>query len=104
MLERLAASGKINLDDFKVIGNKTTKNFPFLHSTELYPEWPFSAARKINDKLKTQVIAALFSITSDDPAAMKGKYVGWISPLTYTPVDNLLKQLRVGPYHVATMG
>ena len=48
MLERLAASGTINLDDFKVIGNKKTEGFPFLHSTELYPEWLFSSVRKMD--------------------------------------------------------
>lgn len=103
MLERLDASGIINLADFKVLNNKKTEGFPFLHSTELYPEWLFSAVRKMDDNLKTKVVGALFSIPSDGVAAKNGKYVGWISPLDYTPVENLLKELRVGPYHLSTM-
>lgn len=104
MLERMSASGKINLADFKVIGNKKTEGFPFFHSTELYPEWLFSAVGKVDDKLKTQVVAALFSITAESLAARKGKYVGWISPLDYSSVDDLLQELNVGPYDVATLG
>lgn len=104
MLERMSAEGKINLDEFKVIGEKETQGFPFLHSTPLYPEWLFSTSRKVDDKFKTQVIAALFSISSDSRAAMDGKYVGWISPPDYTPVKNLLKELAIGPYSLAEVG
>lgn len=104
MLERMAASGKIDLNNYKVIGKKETEGFPFLHSSELYPEWLFSATRTMDDQLKTQVITALFSIPSDGLAAKKGKYVGWISPLDYTPVENLLKELGVGPYQIAAIG
>ena len=103
MLERLAASGKIKLDNFKVLGKKQTEDFPFLHSTELYPEWLFSAVRQMDDSFKTQVISALFSIPGDGPAAKQGKYVGWISPLDYAPVDELLKELNVGPYNIAIL-
>lgn len=103
MLERMAASGEIDIRDFKVIAQKKSKNFPFLHSTKLYPEWMFSSVTKIDNKLKTNVIEALFSIQKDSIAAKNGKYIGWISPLDYTPVDDLLKKLKVGPYNIATM-
>ena len=103
MLERMAASGKIKLHNFKVLGLKKSEGFPFLRSTKLYPEWLFSASRKMDDKFKTQVIKALFSIKQDDLAARKGKYNGWISPLNYSPVENLLKELKVGPYNIAKM-
>lgn len=104
MLERLATSGKIDLNDYKVIGSKQTEGFPFLHSTELYPEWMFSAVRALDNELKTQIIVALLSMKGTEEAAQKGKYVGWISPLDYTPVEKLLKDLKVGPYHVSKMG
>ncbi len=104
MLERMAAAGKIDLSELKPIGLKHSEDFPFLHSTELYPEWLFSAIRKMDDQLKTRVVATLFAIRQDTTAAINGKYIGWISPLDYTPVENLLKELGVGPYHMATMG
>lgn len=103
MLERMAATGKINLDNYKVLGQKITQDFPFLHSTQLYPEWLFSSVSNLDNKFKTQVAATLFSIPDDSTSAINGKYIGWISPLDYNSVETLLKELKVGPYHVAIM-
>ena len=103
MLERLSASGEINLENYKIIGLKKSKGFPFLHSTNLYPEWAFSTAREIEDTLKAQIVAALLSITADSTAAKNGRYIGWISPLDYTPVEKLLEKLHIGPYDITTM-
>lgn len=58
----------------------------------------------MDNHLKTEVVKTLFSIQSSDLAAKNGKYVGWISPLDYSSVDELLRELKVGPYQVATMG
>lgn len=104
MLERLAASGKIDLKDFKVLGQKKTKGFPFLHSTDLYPEWAFSASQDIEPKLKNKIAQTLLSIAETDKAAVNAMYKGWVLPLDYSPVDRLLKELKVGPYNIATMG
>ena len=104
MLERLARTGKINLEDFKVIGQKKTEGFPFLHSTTLYPEWAFSLSQDIDTELRNKIIKALLLITEKDTAAIKGMYVKWIAALDYSSVNKLLKDLKVGPYNVATMG
>ena len=103
MLERMAAEGEISLNDFKVLAQKKSKGFPFLHSTKLYPEWMFSSVGKTDGKLKADVIKALFSITKKSAAAKKGKYIGWIAPLDYSSVDILLQELKVGPYNIATL-
>ena len=98
MLERMAAEGLIKLDNFKIINNKTTKGFPFYHSTQLYPEWPFAKMHDTPDLLSKQVALALLTMSSEHPAAMAGKYVGWTVPADYQPVHNLMKDLKVGPY------
>jgi len=101
MLERMAEKGEIQLTDFKVLGAKQTEGFPFLHSTQLYPEWPFAKLSHTPDELARKVASVLYSIPSDSKAAITGKYVGWTVPLNYSPVDQLLKDLRVGPYTTA---
>jgi two-component system sensor histidine kinase/response regulator len=103
MLERMAQNGEINLDEFKVIEPRKTANFGFLHSTRLYPEWPFAKLEQTSDELASQVAAALYKLTPDSEAAKAGKYMGWIVPLDYAPVDELLKELRVGPYQNSGM-
>jgi PAS domain S-box-containing protein len=103
MLERMAERGEIRLNEFKVIGAKQTRDFSFLHSTHLYPEWPFAKLSDTPDELARRVAAVLYSISPDSEAAVTGKYIGWTIPLDYTPVNELLKDLRVGPYASSAM-
>ncbi|MDH3326784.1 MAG: PhnD/SsuA/transferrin family substrate-binding protein [Gammaproteobacteria bacterium] len=98
MLERMEARNKIHITDIKVLGQKKTKGFPFLHSTKLYPEWAFVKAHHTSNELAQKVAIALLNLNVDHPAAISGQYVGWNVPLNYEPVNELLRQLRVEPY------
>lgn len=98
MLERLASSGLIKLEDFKIINEKKTRNFPFFHSTQLYPEWPLIKMRETSNSLSKSVALSLLTMPATHPAAVSGKYVGWTVPEDYQPVHKLMKALKVGPY------
>ena len=97
-LERMAASGAIAMEDFKVINKQDAANFPFVFSTALYPEWPLAKTAATSDALAQEVVAALKQVKQDDPAATKAKIVGWSDPLDYGPVEELQKALGVGAY------
>ena len=101
MLERMASRGEIDLSRFKVLGLKRRSGFPFLLSTRLFPEWAFSKTRLTNDALASKVKYVLLSIKADDPAAEKGKYVGWVDALNYDSVRDLLEELKLGSFHVS---
>ncbi len=103
MLEQMAEDGLIKLTDLKVIGSRKTKDFPFMHSTSLYPEWAFSVTGRLDKGLKKKVAIALLSISRNDSAAKMGRYVGWVPPVDYTAVRRLLQDLSVGPYRIETM-
>jgi len=98
MLERMAAADKISLSDFSILGAKETEGFPFFHSTDLYPEWPFSKLKNTSDDLAQKVAVALLEMPPDSPAAITGLYVGWTVPLDYQPIHDMLKKLKVRPY------
>nr|WP_305891104.1 sensor histidine kinase [Methanolobus chelungpuianus] len=106
VLERLAAEGKINISEFKVINQQHAEAFPFLLSTQLYPEWAFSKVSSTPLELAEEVTIALLSMPSDTPSPANesnstlrsGNYAGWTIPLDYTPVHELMKELRLGPY------
>lgn len=98
LLERMASDGLIKLKDFKIINKKSSKDFPFYHSTQLYPEWPFVKMRDTSSALSKKVALALLTVPKDHPAAIAGKYVGWTVPEDYQPVHNLMQDLKVGPY------
>jgi len=98
-LERMAAKGLVRLSDFKVLARRTTQGFPFLHSTPLYPEWPFAEARHTSKVLGKRVAIALLLMPEDSPAARAGRNAGWTVPLDYQVVHDLFRTLNIAPYH-----
>lgn len=99
-LERMDAEGKINLEDFYVFHKHGNNNehYPLLHSTRMYPEWPFAKVKHTSDELAKKVAVALLEMSSDSPAAKAARCAGWTIPLSYQPVHDCLKKLRIGPY------
>ena len=102
ILERMAAAGTVRLDDFRIINPQTNAEFPFAHSTRLYPEWPFSKVRHVSNDLAQQVAIALLQMPADHPAALTGNYAGWTIPLDYEPVHELFRELNLPPYQFPT--
>ncbi len=98
VLESLAQAGRINLSDFKILNQKHTNDFPFLHSTNLYPEWPFSKMKTTDNDLAKKVALALLNLRQNNKAAMAGHYMGWGVPMNYQPVHKMMKKLHIGPY------
>lgn len=92
-LERLAAAGKIKLEDFFILNSRQYEDFPLFLSTELYPEWSFAKTQKVSDKLATQVSIALMQMTPDTPAAISSQSAGWVVPHNYQKVEDCLKEL-----------
>jgi len=100
-LERMAQEGQIDLTDFKLIAHHLINDkadFPFLHSTALYPEWPFASLISTPPGLAQIVAVALLGMPPESEAAIAAKSAGWGVPLNYQPVHDLLKRLRVGIY------
>jgi two-component system sensor histidine kinase TtrS len=97
-LESLAAEGKIVLSDFRILNAQSHPGFPYLVSTRLYPEWPFSRLRSTDQQLSQDVAVALLRMPADSPAARRGNYGGWTVPLDYQRVHELFRVLRIGPY------
>jgi len=98
ILEGLAAQGNIDLTDFRILDQRSGDDFPFLHSTRLYPEWAFAKARLTPDALASEVAIALLQMPDGHPASQAGDYAGWTVPLNYQPVHDLFRQLEIGPY------
>jgi two-component system sensor histidine kinase TtrS len=98
ILEQMESEGTIRLSDFRIINPRTDPDFPFVHSTTLFPEWPFSKLRHTSDDLAQQVAIALLRMPPDHLAARAGGYAGWTVPLDYQPVHELLRRLHLPPY------
>jgi PAS domain S-box-containing protein len=101
-IERMAASGDIRMDEIRVIpadaAPELRSTFPYLHSTRLYPEWPFAKLFDTNEALSREVTVALLTMPSDSPAALAAQSGGWTVCLDYTSVHDCLRELRLPPY------
>ena len=97
-LERMAAEGMVDMDEFKIINKKSHNGFPFVISSALYPEWPLAKTQKTSDAVAKEVLEALKQLKKTDEAAKNAKVVGWADPLDYKPVEDLQKSLKVGAY------
>lgn len=97
-LERMATEGLININQLKIINQQTNKNFPFLHSTKLYPEWPIAKLRNTSVTVAKAVSIALLELPADSLEAKEARSSGWTVPLDYFPVRNLFKELNLEPY------
>ncbi|PLX89072.1 MAG: hypothetical protein C0618_02840 [Desulfuromonas sp.] len=97
-LERMAEEGKIDLNDFRVLNPKKNPMFPFLHSTRLYPEWPFAKVAGVSNHLAQQVAIALLQMPEEGDAARIAESRGWSIPHEYQPVHDCLKSLQIAPY------
>jgi diguanylate cyclase (GGDEF)-like protein/PAS domain S-box-containing protein len=97
MLERMAREGKLKMEQVKVINRQPADSFPQALSTDLYPEWAFSAMPRVSERLKKQVAQALLDITPGDKAARAGNYYGFSPPGNYAPVEAVMTRLRMMP-------
>lgn len=100
ILERMSRAHALDMDAIRIINPQHNAEFPFQHSTSLYPEWPFSKLQHTPDTLAKKVALALFQMPADHPAARSGNYAGWDIPLDYQQVHELFRELKLPPYDV----
>lgn len=98
ILEEMISEGKIRPDSIKVINSLQHDRFPFVHSTRLYPKWPFAMLAHTPYAISKKVAIALLNMPADSPAVQAAGIEGWTVPLDYGPVNDCLKELRIGIY------
>jgi phosphate/phosphite/phosphonate ABC transporter binding protein len=96
-MERMEKEGKIKMADFRII-NQIKDDFPYVHSTILYPEWPMAAMAKTPAAVADKVAAALKEISPDSPQAKAAIIYGWKEPADYTSVRECLTTLKFGAF------
>lgn len=101
VLEGMASEGKLDLNQLKTLNPHESPGFPFKLSTQLYPEWAFAVLPHVDASLARHVAAALY-VLEDNMAAVRAMNIhGFIVPPDYTPVADLLKELRLPPFDTA---
>lgn len=89
-LERMESEGIIRMQDFRII-NKMEDSYPFVHSTRLYPEWPFAACATTDPKLAKKVAKYLMLLNFTHEAMAASKVYKWTYPSNYAEVTECLR-------------
>jgi PAS domain S-box-containing protein len=97
-LEQMSANGVIQLSEIKVLNLQQRDNFPYLLSTQLYPEWPIAALAHTSKYLDEKVAIALLNMPADHTAAQRSGIFGWTVPANYESVHELYRTLNIPPH------
>ncbi|TRW96092.1 EAL domain-containing protein [Candidatus Methylobacter oryzae] len=98
VLESMARESKLDITQLKVLNSQNLPGFPALVSTQLYPEWPIASLPHIDDGLAKHVAAILFLLDENTAVTRAMDIYGFSVPADYTPVADLLKELRLPPF------
>ncbi|MBN2476868.1 MAG: sensor histidine kinase [Pirellulales bacterium] len=99
-LERMIQAGRIQRADVRVLRARSQGKAEETgaYSTRAYPQWAFAKLEHTSDELAERVTERLLQMPANSPAARSADTAGWTIPLTYEPVHECLRELRVGPY------
>ncbi|MFA6014471.1 MAG: PhnD/SsuA/transferrin family substrate-binding protein [Gallionellaceae bacterium] len=101
VLEHMTHEGKIDLSQIKILNLQDHPKFSQKVSTRLYPEWPFASLPSTDENIARHVAAALFTMEENTVATRAMGIHGFVVPSDYTPVSDLLKELRMPPFDKA---
>ncbi|WP_200328613.1 PAS domain S-box protein [Thiocystis violacea] len=98
ILEELAAAGRLDLSDVKVINRQALGDYPFVSSTRLYPEWPVIALPGVDERTIRLLMAALLGLDPDGAVAQSARIAGFAPPADYLPIETAVRALRLPPF------
>lgn len=98
LLEAMQGEGKLDLSQIKLINPIVSNDFPFLRSTDLYPEWAFAVVKGIPIDLTNRVVAALLQLPPGSEPGNSARYYRWSSPMNYESVQRLMRELHLRPF------
>lgn len=97
VLEAMIKEGALNWSQIKLIQPKTDSRFPQVHSTELYPEWPFAASANTDSDLNKKLSLSLLNLPADHPAALQAEIYGFSPAGNYQAIEAVMLRLNVLP-------
>jgi phosphate/phosphite/phosphonate ABC transporter binding protein len=99
VLEEMSANNEIDLQDVKLVSAESDcEDFPLVHSTCLYPEWPMAKLQNTPKELAKKLAVALFEMKPNSAVAQQAGIWGWTFPSNYQPVHNVIESLEIRPY------
>lgn len=100
VLENMRDRGLINLNELRILNPQSLASFPFLISTQIYPEWPLAAMPHIRMEQAGQITGAFLALPYNSPVLQNANLYGFSVPADYEPIRELMRSLKIRPYNV----
>ncbi|MDD5716517.1 MAG: diguanylate cyclase [Sulfuricurvum sp.] len=98
-IEELILEHKLKRSDISILNEQKFSNFPWMVSTNIYPEWAVATRIDLNDSLIKEIAAAIYTYVPKNKE--EGRIEGFTIPADYTVVDELARELHIPPYENA---
>ncbi|WP_051678420.1 EAL domain-containing protein [Thiomicrospira pelophila] len=100
VLEDMHDRGLIKLSDLRVLNSQSLAGFPFLISTQIYPEWPLAAMPHVKMEHAGQLTGAFLALPYKSTLLREANIYGFSIPADYEPIRELMRSLKIRPYNV----
>ena len=98
LIEGLVEGGRLSFDQVKIVNEQHNAGYPYLLSTQIYPEWPFAMVSGVSNDLAKKVLQTLLAMPPNDAAAITARIHGWTIPHDYSSLAKLFRETGIGPY------
>ncbi len=102
MVESMIERGLLRADQIRILNEQTMPGFPFKLSTRIYPEWPLAAMSHVSMSHAAQVTGAFLALPYKSDYLTSANIYGFSIPADYEPVRQLMRELKIRPYHIQT--
>lgn len=99
-LERMIDEGLIAGPDLIRVIDAQESDFPYPHTTQLYPEWGFASVATTDAELVERVRELLWSYQPAGDQGTAARVAGFVPPLDYQAIDELIVELRLRSWDV----
>ncbi|MEA5098165.1 MAG: PhnD/SsuA/transferrin family substrate-binding protein, partial [Burkholderiaceae bacterium] len=101
LIESMMKEGKLREGQLRVLNRQDQADYPHALSTRLYPEWPVATLPHVDEEIANNIAAALLRLPHGGTVARKADVNGFVVPMDYSPVIEVLKSLRQPPFDKA---
>ena len=98
LIEGLEKAGKLRPDQIRIVNRQELPGFPLALSTRLYPNWAVAPLPHVSQTDAAQFAAALLGMPPNQPEARAAGIWSFALPLSYEPVREMARALRMPPY------
>lgn len=98
LVEQMIDKGEIRKNDLRIINPLFHKDYPFVTSTVLYPEWPVFALPHTSKEDVKNVVGALFAFDANSYYAKASSIYGYTFPADYLSIEKLTIDLKLPPF------